>query len=76
MARLEWQVALTFHSQDTPLYNLARLSEMSEDVWERAEFTFQPSVGLVASAWPIFDLWQARQHKAEYHVLPFKLQIA
>ena len=23
-----------------------------------------------------FDLWQARQHQAEYHVLPFRLQTA
>ena len=23
-----------------------------------------------------FDLWQARQHESEYHVLPFRLQTA
>jgi hypothetical protein len=61
LARLEWQMVESFHAFDGPPLDPSRLAEIPEDEWEKARLVFQPSVGLVASHWPILDLWKARK---------------
>lgn len=60
LARLEWAVCESFHAFDQAPMDAARLTELPLEAWERARLVFQPSVRLVASEWPILDLWQAR----------------
>ena len=60
LARLEWLVCEAFHAFDEPPLDPARLARHSLDEWERTQLTFQPSVGLMASPWPILDIWTAR----------------
>jgi len=65
LARLEWLICLAFHAFDEPpsfgpAQDGARVTGLSLDEWDRAHFAFQPSVGCVASAWPIRDVWEAR----------------
>ena len=60
LARLEWLVCMAFHAFDEPPMDLHVLAQMSPTTWERLRLVFQPSVGVVASAWPTLDMWTAR----------------
>jgi len=60
LARLEWAVCRAFHAFEQPPLDVGRLSGLPLEAWDRARIVFQPSVGVVASAWPILDLWAAR----------------
>ena len=60
LARLEWLVCLAFHAFDEPALKPAALAPMPPETWERLRLVFQPSVGVVASGWPILDVWAAR----------------
>ena len=60
LARLEWAVVEAFHSFDQPPLDPARLAAIPPEGWERIRLDFQPSVRLVSSAWPILDIWEAR----------------
>ncbi len=65
LARLERLVCQAFHAFDEPPVDPARLARYSLDEWEHARLTFQPSVGLIASPWPILDIWTARTQPRE-----------
>lgn len=60
LARLEWLVSQAFHAFEQPLLDPASLGGFSLDDWDRVRVVFQPSVGVVASPWPILDIWEAR----------------
>ena len=60
LARLEWQVVEAFHAFDQPPLDPSRLSAVPPEDWERLRLIFQPSVHLLASAWPVLDIWEAR----------------
>lgn len=60
LARLEWLVSQAFHAFEQPPLDPASLSGFSLDGWDRVRVVFQPSVGVVASPWPILDIWEAR----------------
>ena len=60
LAQLEWFVCQAFHAFDQPPVDLAPLSGLSLAQWERVRAIFQPSVSLVASSWPIRDIWASR----------------
>lgn len=61
LAALEWQVCRSFHAFDEKPFELASLKAASEEDWSHLRLTFQPSLGLVESTWPILDLWNARR---------------
>jgi len=65
LARLEWLVCQAFHACDHPPLQPARLASLRPEEWPRIRLTFQPSVGLLASPWPILDLWRARTQPRE-----------
>jgi hypothetical protein len=59
LAQLEWRVAVAFHAAERlPLD--PRTLGWSVDDWATAVLHFQPSVAVVSSRWPVFDLWAAR----------------
>jgi hypothetical protein len=60
LARLEWRVSESFHAFDGPPADLAPLISRPVEAWADWRLLFQPSVGLVESEWPVFDIWQAR----------------
>ena len=60
LTRLEWQVVESFHAFDRPPLDPARLAAVPSEDWDRLRLAFQPSVGRVASDWPILDIWEAR----------------
>ena len=61
LARLEWLVCQAFHAFEHPPLEPSRLAALPPDAWDRLRLTFQPSVGVVASAWPVRDIWAARR---------------
>ncbi len=65
LARLEWLVAQAFHAFDQSPMETAQMAGWSLEDWERAQVIFQPSVGSISSAWPILDIWQAREKPVE-----------
>ena len=60
LARLEWLVCRAFHAAQAPALEPSQLTALPLEAWERARLYLQPAVGLLASAWPILDIWQAR----------------
>ena len=60
LARLEWHIAEAFHAFDESPLDPAALQAVPPTAWDTLIFRFQPSVGLVVSAWPVLDLWAAR----------------
>ena len=65
LARLEWFVCQAFHAFEQPPLDPARLAGLPPEAWDRLRLSFQPSVGLVASAWPIRDIWTVRRQPRE-----------
>jgi hypothetical protein len=59
LAELEWRVARAFHASERPPLD-PRALPWTVDQWANAVLQFQPSVAVVASAWPVLDLWTAR----------------
>ena len=56
-ARLEWSAWEAFHAFDETPVQPEDLTRLVIDDWEKIKIEFQPSVRLVQSEWPIFDIW-------------------
>lgn len=65
LAELEWRVAEAFHAVTAAPVDPADLSAWSLDQWEHATLRFQTGTALVESAWPIRDIWAARDTPIE-----------
>jgi len=65
LAQLEWQVSEAFHAYDLEPISPAQVSSISADEWEGLKITFQPSVSLLLSRWPVLDIWLKRKEPAE-----------
>ncbi|MBI3314023.1 MAG: putative DNA-binding domain-containing protein [Candidatus Omnitrophica bacterium] len=61
LAVLEWRVAMAFHAFDGEAANPQALKNLTPEDWEKIRFSFQPSVAVTSSAWPVLDIWQARK---------------
>jgi hypothetical protein len=59
LAALEWRVARAFHAAERPPLDPRTLGWGIEE-WANAVLRFQPAVAVVSSAWPLLDLWVAR----------------
>jgi len=65
LAALEWCVLRAFHAGDREAVEPRAFAAWTMDEWERAVLRFQPSLAVVASAWPIHDLWNCRDTPRE-----------
>ena len=65
LARLEWGITCSFHAHTEPPLDPAPLAQWSLSDWERAVLRFQPWVAVVSSAWPILQIWHARETPVE-----------
>jgi putative DNA-binding protein len=64
VARLEWALNAALHADDATPLDLARLRRLAADQSERVTFEFDPSVTLVASPYPVDQIWRANQPDA------------
>ena len=65
LAELEWRVSAAFHAYDKKPFEAAALSQMELKEWDNIQITFQPSVSILRSAWPVFDIWKVRNESIE-----------
>ena len=61
LAALEWRIVRAFHAREKPAFDMSVLAGWGLDEWGSARLEFQPSVAVVRSQWPIFDLWNLRE---------------
>jgi hypothetical protein len=62
LARLEWAVAEASVAAVSRAASLAQLAQFDADALTELRLTLQPSLRLVASAYPVWSVWQANQH--------------
>ena len=62
LARLEWAVAEASVAAVSRAASLAELAQFDADALTELRLTLQPSLRLVASAYPVWGVWQANQH--------------
>ena len=65
LAALEWRGSLAFHAYEGKPLETAALSRITPEDWEKANLVFQPSVSILNSEWPVFDIWKARDEPVE-----------
>lgn len=61
LARLEWFAWEAFHAFDKIPVRPEDLAALAIEDWEKIKIEFQPSVRLVQSNWPIFNIWCDRK---------------
>lgn len=61
LAQLEWLMSAAFHAPQQPPLVPARWTALTMEQWDQVRLAFQPSAACVCSAWPVRDIWQARQ---------------
>ena len=61
LAALERSIAAAFHARECEPFDARRLVSWEIDDLACARLRFQPSLAVVRSAWPIVELWEARE---------------
>jgi len=57
VARLEYAIRLSYHSADCEGYDWSTLGFLSEEDLTEVKVTFAPSVFIVSSKFPLYDVW-------------------
>lgn len=65
LAEFEWKVTAAFHAFDQKPFDMSALADITVEDWERSVMTFQPSMQLMKSDWPLLDIWSARKKPVE-----------
>jgi len=65
VARLEWALHRARHAEDAASLDPAILLDLGIDAVARARFRLHPAVSLLASPWPIDEIWRANQPEAD-----------
>ena len=58
LARLEWAREEVYYAADEPVLSPTRLAALPTDVYPSLRFRLHPSVRLISSCWPVYDLWR------------------
>ncbi len=58
VARLEQALRLSYHAADTEPLGASALASMSPEQVARTRLIFAPTVHLIASVWPLYDIWR------------------
>ena len=64
VARLEWALNVAAHADDAHAVDPSRLTDVAADDMPRLTFQLDPSVSLLASAWPVDRIWRLNQDDA------------
>ncbi len=64
VARLEWAMHAALHAADPHAMDPAPLAAVATDDMARLVFSFDPSVTLLDSPWPVERIWRANQDDA------------
>ncbi len=61
MARFEWAYHRVFHELETNPFDLQRLQDVDEQDYGYIVFSLNPASRLIASNYPLVEIWQANQ---------------
>ncbi len=61
LALLEWRLLEAFHAHLESPVAPQSITALSAEQWETVRFDFQKACSVVESAWPVHDLWSARE---------------
>ncbi|NML15433.1 HvfC/BufC N-terminal domain-containing protein [Azohydromonas caseinilytica] len=61
VAALEWAAHAVYHEAPVPALTLAQLAALPAEAQAALRLQLQPCARLLASGWPVLDLWQAHQ---------------
>ncbi len=61
LAHLEWQIVEAFSAFQAEPATPAELARLKDANTDKLRLSFQSSVSVFESRWPIFDIWQARR---------------
>ena len=61
VARLEWAMNAALHAADAPPFDSARLAAVPPDDTANLILRLDPALRLIASPWPVDDIWAANQ---------------
>ncbi len=61
VARLEWAMNEALHASDAPRFDPARLAAVPPDDTPNLILRLDPALRLLASPWPVDDIWAANQ---------------
>jgi len=61
VAKLEWAMHGVFHAADAAPLDLRALADVPPDALQELRFELNPAARLVASAYPLLDIWEASQ---------------
>jgi Putative DNA-binding domain len=64
VARLEWARHCAYHAADAPAFALDALARISPDRCAALQFDLHPSARLLASDYPLLDIWRINQPDA------------
>ncbi|WP_298233605.1 DUF2063 domain-containing protein [uncultured Azohydromonas sp.] len=65
VAALEWACHAVYHEAPVPALSLDALAALDADQQAALRLKLQPCARLLASEWPVLDLWRAHQGNAE-----------
>ena len=60
LARLEWAIIEAFYATHAERLDPKSLSDIPPSAWSLARFAFDPSVRLMRTEWPVYQLWLDR----------------
>ena len=60
LALLEWEIIRSLHAPRLPALDPAQLA-VPEDAWSKARLVLDPTVRLLATEWPVDQLWERRR---------------
>ncbi len=65
VARLEWAYHTVFHAADRDPIAVTALSDIEPDSYHRLVLDYHPASSLVASRWPVLDIWRLAVHDSD-----------
>lgn len=62
IARLELALRRSYHAKDTEEMDPARLGALSPETLMRCRLQLAPSIEVISSRWPLYDIWRFNTH--------------
>jgi hypothetical protein len=65
LAELEWSLVEAFNAHAKPAVDAMQLASLGIDDWDRVVLHLHAGLGVLTSAWPIREIWEARETPVE-----------